>query len=252
MKRRKKNRRIKQNSIQPASKWRDHEEDESVLRFTPYAWAKLQWFCHCGDTEIGGFGVTPADDLLLIVDFVTVKQSVSCVSVSFNDEAVADFFEVQVDAGLRPEQFARHWLHTHPGNSPQPSGTDDETFTRVFSQCQWAVMFVLAQEGKTYARLRFNVGPKGDTVIPVQIDFSQPFEASDHKAWELEYDANIQPEGYMVAGSKGIPWERTGREESSMVADPTVEQEELELLARTQDMSPDELDDCFNQNEVWL
>ena len=26
-------------------------------------------------------------------------------------------FDEQVDAGLKPEQFGRIWLHTHPGNA---------------------------------------------------------------------------------------------------------------------------------------
>ena len=79
---------------------RIHSEEaftRPVLQFSPYAWAKLQWFCHHGDSEIGGFGVTAADDLLSIQDFQTVRQRVSSVSVSFDDEAVADFFEDQVD-----------------------------------------------------------------------------------------------------------------------------------------------------------
>ena len=100
---------------QPASMSKQLDEEEPVnpsLRFTPYAWAKLQWFCHYGETEIGGFGVTAADAPLLVEDFVTVKQAVSCVSVSFDDEAVADFFDAQVDAGRRPEQFARTWCHS--------------------------------------------------------------------------------------------------------------------------------------------
>jgi hypothetical protein len=82
------------------------------LRFTPTAWAKFQFFCHAGDTEVGGFAITEATDLLLVTDFVTVRQRVSCVTVAFDDEAVADFFDAQVDAGRKPEQFGRCWLHT--------------------------------------------------------------------------------------------------------------------------------------------
>ena len=51
--------------------------DGPILRFTPTAWAKLQYFCHRGNTEIGGFGLTSAEDLLLVEDFLTVRQSVS-------------------------------------------------------------------------------------------------------------------------------------------------------------------------------
>lgn len=163
-----------------------------VLRFTPTAWAKLLYFRDHGNTEIGGFGISTADDLLLMEDFVTVKQDVTVASISFDDDAVADFFDGQVDAGKKPEQFARVWLHSHPGDSPIPSSVDEETFHRVFGSCQWAVMFIVARGGKSYARLRFNIGPGGQAVIPVEVDFSRPFGSSDHNAWETEYKANIK------------------------------------------------------------
>jgi proteasome lid subunit RPN8/RPN11 len=164
-----------------------------VLRFTPYAWAKLMFFRDAGDTEIGGFGITglSEDDLLLVEDVVTVKQAVSSVTVAFDDAAVADFYDAQVDAGRRPEQFSRIWIHTHPGNSASPSGTDGETFARVFGECDWAVMFILAKGGQTYARLRFNVGPGGEQVLKTEIDFGCGFAGSDVDAWVQEYEANI-------------------------------------------------------------
>ena len=165
-----------------------------VLRFSPTAWAKLQYFCHHGDTEIGGFGITSAEDLLLIEDFQTVHQIVSSVSVAFDDTAVADFFEDQVDLGRKPGQFARIWCHTHPGSSPNPSLTDEETFARVFGNCDWAVMFILARAGKTYCRLRFNVGPGASVLIPVEVDYRSEFGPSDHASWGDEYDFNIHPE----------------------------------------------------------
>jgi hypothetical protein len=163
-----------------------------LLRFTPTAWAKLQFFRDRGDTEIGGFGVAAPHDLLLIEEFITVRQVTTCVSVAFDDLAVADCFESQVDAGRKPEQFGRAWLHTHPGDSPTPSGSDEHTFRQVFGRYDWAVMFVLAQGGTTYARLRFNVGPGGDVLIPTEFDFARPFAGSDHPAWAAEYNRNIQ------------------------------------------------------------
>ena len=161
----------------------------------------MHWFCHHGapgsQTEIGGFGITSPDDLLLVEDFVTVKQAVTMASVSFDDESVADFVEAQVDAGRKPEQFLRIWLHTHPGDSPNPSGTDEQTFGRVFGSCNWAVMFILAEEGETYARLRFNVGPGGACLLPVELDCDVDFPASDFQGWEAEYQANIHPESFV-------------------------------------------------------
>lgn len=131
---------------------------------------------------------------------MTVKQRVSAVSVAFDDDAVADFFDAQVDAGRKPEQFSRIWLHTHPGNCPTPSATDEETFSRVFGGCTWAVMFILACGGQTYCRLRFNVGPGGEVLIPAEVDYSRPFAASDHAAWETEYDRNVHPDRSIARG----------------------------------------------------
>ena len=56
-----------------------------VLRFTPTAWAKLLYFRDRTDNEVGGFAITPADDLLFVTEFVTVKQEVTTVSVKFDD-----------------------------------------------------------------------------------------------------------------------------------------------------------------------
>ena len=153
------------------------------------------------DNEVGGFGVTEADDLLFVTDFVLVKQKVTVASVSFDDEAVANFFEDQVDAGRRPEQFARIWLHTHPGNSPQPSCTDEETFARVFGSCDWSIMAIVAQDGSTYARLRFNAGPGGELKIPISVDYNCQFDAADLEAWRQQYLENVV-EGHIFTLSR--------------------------------------------------
>jgi hypothetical protein len=163
-----------------------------VLRFSPTAWAKLLYFRDRTDNEVGGFAVTEPDDLLFVKEFITVKQEVTAVSVKFDDAAVADFFDDQVDLGRKPEQFARIWLHTHPGDCSEPSVIDEETFARVFSNCQWAVMFVLAQDNRTHARLSFNVGPGSQLLIPVEVDYGQDFGPSDKAAWDTEYEANIK------------------------------------------------------------
>jgi proteasome lid subunit RPN8/RPN11 len=190
---------------------------------SPYAWAKLLFLRDSGDCEVGGFGITGADGLLLIEDVRLVRQYSTPVSVRFDDAAVADFFDEQVDRGRRPEQFARVWVHTHPGNSPQPSGTDEETFQRCFGGTDWSVMFVLARGGRTNARLQFNVGPGGSMEIPVEVDFRQPFGAADQLAWKREYadavEADVDwfgdlggdklerwcPEGHFEADGEAFP-----------------------------------------------
>jgi len=168
------------------------KQHNTILKFTPYAWAKLNYFCHKGQTEIGGFGITN-NNPLLVEDFITVKQKTTQVSVEFDDISVADFFEDQVDEGRHPEQFARIWLHTHPGSCQKPSGVDEETFSRVFGKCDWAIMLILAENGQTYARTHFNTGPGGNMKIKVGVDYNSDFPGSAIKEWEKEYKTNIHP-----------------------------------------------------------
>lgn len=156
------------------------------------------------DNEVGGFAITDPDDLLFVREFITVKQEVTPISVKFDDEAVANFFEDQVNLGRKPEQFARIWLHSHPGNSPEPSAIDEETFERVFGNCQWAVLFVVARDNKTYARLSFNVGPGGQMLIPTEIDYGKDFGPSDHDLWDAEYAANIKTIEFMTERSATV------------------------------------------------
>ena len=218
-----------------------------TLRFMPTAWAKLIYFCHRGDTEIGGFGLTHAEDPLLIEDFLTVRQQVSGVSVEFDDAAVADLFENQVDCGRRPDQFARIWCHTHPGNSPTPSMTDEETFHRVFGACDWAIMFILARGGRTYARLRFNTGPGGEILIPVAVDYRYAFPASDHAAWEAEYQVNIH--------SAPAVWESLTAERAQKAKEPDVRGAPEDWLEELEAMEPAErrlvLDELAARPDLW-
>jgi hypothetical protein len=181
--------RSRRDRLEPA---RTRVAAQPCLRFTPTAWAKLLFLRDSGDSEVGGFAVTSTRDLLLVEQVQLIRQQCSHVFVSFDDEAVADYFDRQVDSGLKPEQFARVWVHTHPGNCALPSSTDEETFQRVFGRSEWAVMFILAQEGQTYARLRFSVGPGADAEIPVQVEYGQEFAGSNWPAWQEEYQANVR------------------------------------------------------------
>lgn len=167
------------------------------LRFSPTAWAKLVFMRDMTDNEVGGFGITKPNDLLFVTDFILVRQKVTVVSVSFDDSSVADFFENQVEQKRKPEQFARIWLHTHPGDSPNPSMTDEETFDRVFGTCDWSVMFILAQDGSSYARLHFKAGPGGDLKIPVYVDYGCQFDGSDFKSWTEQYKADVTKEVFV-------------------------------------------------------
>ena len=172
------------------------------MMFTPMAWAKLLFLRDYGETEVGGFGICP-NHPLLVEDIALVEQTCSWASVVFDDESVADLFEDQVAAGLNPEQFARVWIHTHPGDSAQPSMTDEHTFASVFNSTNWAVMAILAKGGETYARLRLNGDARQDHELVVGVDYSTEFPAGKHDDWEEEYLTNVIEEPVFLDD----PWE---------------------------------------------
>lgn len=197
-----------------------------TLRFTPYAWSKLLYLRDIGDTEVGGFGISSDDDLFLIEDFQLIKQSSTFASVKFDDDAVADFFDEQVDLGRPLEQFSRCWIHTHPGDSAAPSSTDEETFARAFGDANWALMFILARGGETYARLRFGCGSRAELRVPVEIAWDVPFAGTDQEAWEAEYDACVMP----VAPQKSPGKQRSNTEELALLEDYLELIEDWELF----------------------
>jgi hypothetical protein len=169
------------------------------ISFSPLAWLKLQWFCHAGPTEVGGFGISAKNNLLCVEDFVTVKQYATAITVRFDDEAVADLYDELIDRGLPVTRFARLWIHTHPCQSAQPSGTDEETFARTFGSCDWAVMFIVSRTGQTYARLSFFAGPGGQVLLPTEVSWSDwPASLSGVNSldfriaeWRREFEANV-------------------------------------------------------------
>ncbi len=171
----------------------------------------------CGDTEIGGFGLSAPDDLLLVVDILPVKQRCTPVTVAFDDKAVADLFDDLVDQGIPPERFGRIWIHTHPGECPLPSITDEATFRRAFGGADWSVMAIVARNDAAYARVAFHIGPGGSLGIPVAIDYRHPFEASDCQAWKQAYEQTVTVE------TRSIATHRVGRDGQSLLTLPATD-----------------------------
>ena len=175
------------------------------LRFTPYAWAKLTYLRDLGDTEIGGFGIAASNDPLLIEDVRLVAQHADWAAVAFDDAAVAALFDELVDAGRRPAEFARVWIHTHPGASAAPSATDEATFARAFGRCDWAVMAILARGGATSARLRLTAGPGLAANLSIAVEFGVEFPPSNQAAWLAEYRACVAATASLADGEFAEP-----------------------------------------------
>lgn len=166
-----------------------------------------------GDSEVGGFGISAADDLLYVIDLELVSQDCDLASVAFDDQAVADFFDRQIDAGRKMCQVGRVWVHTHPGNCAGPSSKDEETFARAFGRTDWSVMFILARGGQTYTRLEFHVGPGGSLLLPVEVDYHPPFPGSDEAAWREQYSANVHVQEWPQVAEPAQHLEPQGEEQ---------------------------------------
>jgi len=145
-----------------------------------------------------------------------ISQHCTETFVSFDDVAVAEFFEQQVDLDRRPEQFGRIWIHTHPGHSPEPSAVDEETFARVFGSCDWAVMMILARGGASYARLHWKQGGPAQLRMNVDVSFEGEFAGSDHLAWQQQYDAMVVNESWQLERNRT---ERTHSRRSEEILD---------------------------------
>jgi hypothetical protein len=152
------------------------------------AFAKLLWFRkNCNENtvfdktnynnsflEVSLMGVSVGengDDLLTVEDFVCVPQECTSGNTEPTDQGMAIYFEnMMLDKGIMPNRCGRIWAHTHPGQSPQPSGTDDETYRKWFKDAEFAVMYILA-EGNNYCKIKHTSKQLGslNTVVEVYI-----------------------------------------------------------------------------------
>jgi proteasome lid subunit RPN8/RPN11 len=195
----------------------DRPPRPGTLLFDPLAWLKLQYLCHAGPTEVGGFGLSHPDNPLHVIDVLVVRQKCTMASVAFDDASVADLFDDLATAGVPPRRFGRIWIHTHPGSSVEPSWVDEATFARVFGRCDWSVMAILGRTGRMSARLQFTAGPGGSISLPSRVDWSA---WPDHVAaatgtladhlddWRHEYQSLVETEAMLRSespfGSDGL------------------------------------------------
>lgn len=233
----------------------------SVLKFSPYAWAKIIAMRDFGNTEIGGYGITESDDPLLVTDFRLIKQQCSSVTVEFDKEDSIKFVEEMTDKGLSYWQFGSIFLHSHPGNCPNPSITDEENFNKNFSLPHMAVFFIIAKQGATYCRLRYNVSAGTEVTIDSTVDYTTPFPASDKIAWEAEYKEKVsEVKCQFIVGDAGTnyrelmnklhgdTWLQEHQVEQANFPQPTIEELlEKEEMDENLQMWWDQSEDC-----VWF
>lgn len=170
----------------------------NVLCFTPYAWAKLLYMRDAGQTEVGGYGITRTEDPLLVTDFMLVKQECTGITVELDEEDSGKFIDEMMDSGIAPWQCQNIWIHTHPGDDPTPSDADEKNFDKNFNHPDWAIFFILAQNDKSYCRIRHNVGAGIEVEISMAIDWYE-FPASDKEGWGKEYKEKVTESKWMTS-----------------------------------------------------
>lgn len=198
--------RLKSARKQQRRRQRRSRGERPTIRFTPYAWSKLLFLRDCGNTEVGGFGIHATNDLLLVEDMRLVTQQCTTASVQFADADVQKLCDEQSRDQVSTRNIDRIWIHTHPGDCARPSEADEETFARCYSEVDWAVMFIIAASGDTYARLLFNIGPGCSRRLRVAVDYTTEFRQTDFAGWRSEYEANVQ-----IIAPLNSPVDRHGR-----------------------------------------
>ena len=131
-----------------------------MIIISAYAFSKLSWFrTNCNDDnvanmiskhpqflEVSLMGVSKSDtELGHIVDFVCVPQECSSGLTDPDDDGMNTYLEsMMLDKEISIVRCGRFWAHTHPGTSPAPSSTDNETFEKWFGHSDLGVMYILA------------------------------------------------------------------------------------------------------------
>lgn len=79
-------------------------------------------------------------------------------------------------------------------------------------------MAIVARNDAAYARLSFNVGPRGALEIPIRVDYGQPFVGADWEAWEHEYEEHVVVETF-PAKAGGVQTAPFGQQQSQPIID---------------------------------
>lgn len=156
------------------------------------------------------FGIAASSDQPLRIASVYAPEQQCTGGETEITDGIAKYVDMCIhDWGLESaSQFMRVWLHTHPGNSAEPSSQDWETFEEShFMSQDFSVMFIIARGGNTTCHLRINSG--GLSIVEeigVQIDWKSPYLGLTQDmldSWEAEY-ANVTEVKHAVTTTKWV------------------------------------------------
>ena len=173
------------------------------VRFSTLAYRKYMWGLKKSNNEIGFYGISSVDDPLYIEDLSIPKQEVSGATFEFDDEGVAAHLYEWRKKGKTTAECCRIMLHTHPGDSCTPSGTDESEFVRVYGEYPWSLMIIMGQSGKMYARYRQKEPVVFSAVIPVVVEFEVPGVGDELvEGWDKQYNDRVSQKTHMLKGMR--------------------------------------------------
>jgi hypothetical protein len=162
-----------------------------------------------GSTEVSGFALTDEKDEYLVIDFIMPKQECGAATTEMSAEGLVEMFDKLSGPpkfggmGLSPSRYGRIWIHTHPGFSSEPSGTDWATFRQTFGGKDWAIMFILSNERAATCILQIEDVPGAYFRIPWGVDWDYAFAGTNFEAWDKEYDDKVDARTYTYYGGYG-------------------------------------------------
>jgi hypothetical protein len=126
--------------------------------------------------------------------------------VDIEEEDTLKMVEELVGLGYETGEFMRYFIHTHPGQSPQPSTTDEKTYREIFGKMDWSSMIIFAKEGATFCRTQFQAGPGAVIEGDLRVHFSGYFPGVDEEvigSWAATHKDRVTERTYVHTVGNG-------------------------------------------------
>lgn len=172
-----------------------------MIRFSPAAYQKIVYFLQ-KDVEVGGFCLTDGD---LVTDFIVVEQESSGATFDFTKEGIEDYLDEMTNLGYTPKECFRIYLHSHPGNSAEPSGPDWENFYKLMGSYPWFCMLIIAKDQSKYGYIKLTQGIGVECEIDWDVDWTIPCEAVDFEQLELEFTTKVKKKTFKIKSAFKVP-----------------------------------------------
>lgn len=137
--------------------------EKTSLFVSPLLHLKGVLLCQERSDEIAGIAVCHPDDPFYLLDLVLCEGVYSSAYCDVEADDLARCMEKAMSLGY-PVETHTGWFHTHPFNSPKPSGTDETTFNKIFGQRDIITQIILCKTNEYYAATSLAAGQSGHRI----------------------------------------------------------------------------------------